>query len=153
MQKTRSKPEPKASEPERHSRRRGTRPDPALARPDFPYTMKLPDGRTLLVEIPGRWVSADRDGSPVFLPDAVRFLDHIRAVAGGSLAQAPSPGYLTALREGLGMTQTEFGETVGVTKLTVSRWERGTLRPGPGPLVEIEKLRKTSLRRGVVIPG
>ncbi|MBI5864073.1 MAG: helix-turn-helix domain-containing protein [Planctomycetes bacterium] len=115
--------------------------------------MKFADGRTLLVEIPGRWVTTDRDGAPLFSPDAVRFLDRIRALAGGSLAQAPSPGYLVALREGLGQTQTEFGEAVGVTKLTVSRWERGTLRPGPGPLVEIEKLRKTAIRRGVVIPG
>lgn len=153
MQTARKKPSPRTSDPERRSRRRGTRPDPKLARPDLPYTMKLPDGRTLLVEVPGRWVSADRDGSPVFSPNAVRFLDRIRAVAGGSLAQAPSPGYLTALREGLGMTQTEFGAAVGVTKLTVSRWERGTLRPGAGPLAEIEKLRKTALRRGVVIPG
>lgn len=135
------------------STRRGTRPNPALARPNFPHTMRLPDGRTLLVEVPGRWVTADRDGTPAFLPDGVRFLDRVRAAFLPVAGRAPSPGYLTALREALGLTQSEFGERVGVDKMTVSRWERGAMRPGAEALAAIEGLRRESLRRGVVVSG
>lgn len=41
------------------------------------------------MEVPGRWVSADRDATPAFEPEAAAFLD-----------RAPSPGYITRLREG-----------------------------------------------------
>src|SRR5688572_25674610 len=97
-------------------RRRGRMPDPKLTQPDFPYTMKLPAGRTLLVEIPGRWMSHDKVYGPVFRPDAVRYLDRIRALAVPLSAskRAPTPGYITALREGLGLTQEEMGLRLGV---------------------------------------
>lgn len=133
--------------------RRGRPPNPALARPDFPYAMKLPDGRVLLVEVPGRWVTADRDGTPAFLPAGVRFLDRVRAVFLPVLDRPPSPGFITALREGLGLTQQQFGEAVGVDKMTVSRWERGALRPGAAARSAIERVRKEALRRGVTVPA
>ncbi len=133
--------------------RRGRRPAETLSRPDFPYTMRLPDGRTLCVEIPGRWVTADRDGTPGFLPEGVRFLDRIRAVFMSALDRPPSPAYITSLREGLGMTQERFGERVGVDKMTVSRWERGTVRPSPTAVQALEKVRKNALHRGVTIPS
>lgn len=132
-------------------RRRGRKPSPRLSRPDLPYTMKLPDGRTLCVEIPGRWVAADRDGAPALLPDGVRFLDRVRAMFLSALDRPPSPGYVTALREGLGLTQKEFGEGVGVDKMTVSRWERGTLRPSSESLAAIEKFRRQAVRKGVTL--
>jgi len=133
-------------------RRRGRPPAAQLANPDFPYTMKLPDGRTLFVEVPGRWMTQDRDGSPAFLPDAVRFLDRIQALA-QRLDRPPSPGFITSLREALGLTQAEFGERIGVDKMTVSRWERGTLRPSEASLAAIAKLRDRATRSGVTIPA
>ena len=133
-------------------KRRGPAPAAALQNPDVPYTMKLKDGRTVYVEIPGRWVERDRDGTPALLPDAVRFLDRIRALA-MMLDRAPSPGYLASLREALGLTQKELGERLGVDKMTVSRWERGTLRPSDESLAALQKLRSEAVRKGVVIPG
>jgi len=131
--------------------RRGRKPAAQLSRPDHPYTMRMADGRTVCVEIPGRWVTTDRSGEPAFLPDGVRFLDRVRAAFTSSLDRAPSPGYITSLREALGMTQAEFGERLNVDKMTVSRWERGTMRPGTAALKAIESLRKKSIRRGVAI--
>jgi DNA-binding XRE family transcriptional regulator len=140
-----------ATKPKRS--RRGTPPNPTLARPNYPYTMRLGDGRTLLVEVPGRWVTADRDGTPAFLPDGVHFLDRVRSAFLSVLDRAPSPGFLTTLREALGLTQREFAARVGVDKMTVSRWERGALRPSREALVVIERVRKEALRRGVALEG
>ncbi len=134
-----------------YKRRRGLPPAKQLGDPDLPYTMKLPDGRTLYVEVPGRWVTTDRDGKPALLPDGVAFLDRVRALA-IRLDRPPSPGYIIALREALGMTQKEFAERIGVDKMTVSRWERGALRPSHESLAVIEQLRKKAVRRGVTIP-
>jgi len=133
-------------------RRRGRPPAAQLSNPDFPYTMKLPDGRTLYVEVPGRWMTQDRDGSPAFLPGAVRFLDRIQALA-QRLDRPPSPGFITSLREALGLTQAEFGERIGVDKMTVSRWERGALRPSDASLAAISELRNRATRSGVTIPA
>ena len=131
--------------------RRGRPRAEQLSNPDLPYTMKLPDGRTLYVEVPGRWVATDRDGQPAFMPQAVDFLDRVRALA-IKLDRPPSPGYITALREALGLTQQEFGERVGVDKMTVSRWERGALRPSDESLEAIENLRRQTVRHSVTIP-
>jgi len=132
-------------------KRRGKSPAAQLSNPDFPYTMKLPDGRTLFVELPGRWVTTDRDGTPAFLPPAVKFLDRVRALA-MKLDRPPSPGFITSLREALGLTQAEFGERIGVDKMTVSRWERGVLRPGDESLTAMSELRNRAASRGVTIP-
>jgi DNA-binding XRE family transcriptional regulator len=113
--------------------------------------MRLPDGRTLCVEVPGRWTTADRDGTPAFLPEGVAFLDRIRALFTSTLDRAPSPGYITRLREALGMTQEQFGDRIGVDKMTVSRWERGTMKPSGPARKAIEKLRKESIRKGVTV--
>lgn len=134
------------------TRRRGRQPAAQLANPDLPYTMKLPDGRMLYVEVPGRWITTDRDGSPAFLPGGVHFLDRVRALA-LTLDRPPSPGFITSLREALGLTQKEFGEQLGVDKMTVSRWERGTLRPSEASLAAVDELRRKAVRRGVTIPA
>lgn len=132
--------------------RRGTPPSPQLNNPDLPYTMKLPDGRTLYVEVPGRWVTKDRDGTPALLLKAVEFLDRVRALA-IKLDRPPSPGFITALRKALGLTQAEFGEQIGVDKMTVSRWERGALRPSDASLAALDALRRKAVQRGVTIPS
>ncbi len=133
-------------------RRRGPKPHESLSRPDVPYTMKLPDGRTLFVEVPGRWTRTDRSGETAFLPEGVRFLDRVRTLA-TKLQRPPSPGFLRTLREALGLTQVEMGERVGVDSMTVSRWERGALRPGESSLEALEGLRRAAVRKGVVLPG
>ncbi len=137
----------------RANRRYGGKPRPAhLSHPDHPYTMKLPDGRILFVEVPGRWVIKDRSGETAFLPPAVRLLDRLRALAMSALERPPSPGYITSLREGLGLTQAEFGEQIGVDKMSVSRWERGTVRPSDASLAAMERIRRAAIRRGVTMP-
>lgn len=134
------------------TKRRGRKPAKHLSNPDLPYTMRLGDGRTLFVEVPGRWVAKDRGGASALKPDAVRFLDRVRALA-TKLDRAPSPGYITSLREALGYTQRQLGEQLGVDKMTVSRWERGTLRPSEQSLEAIQTLRQQAVRRGVTIPS
>jgi DNA-binding transcriptional regulator YiaG len=133
-------------------RRRGRPRNPQLDRPDVPYTMKLPDGRTVYVEVPGRW-TRDVNGYGVgFLPEAVTFLDRVRALA-VKLDRAPSPGYITALREALGLTQAQLGERIGVDRMTVSRWERGELHPSAEPLAALERVRREAVQKGAVIGG
>ncbi|MBI3843929.1 MAG: helix-turn-helix domain-containing protein [Planctomycetes bacterium] len=124
----------------------------AAARPDFPYTMRLPDGRTIYIDVPGRFTAVDRSGEVAFTSEGVRFLDRIRAAA-TPLRHAPTPGYLAALRDALALTQKEMGELIGVNKLTISRWERGTLRPSPESIRALERLRKTAARKGVLVAG
>jgi DNA-binding transcriptional regulator YiaG len=120
---------------------------------DFPFTMKLPDGRRLLIEVPGRWVTVDRDGSPLLTPEAVALLDRVQAAFQSVLSRPLTPAYLRTLREALGLTQKELGEAVGVDSMTVSRWERGEFGPRRGALVRLERLRKAALRRGVAVPA
>ena len=136
------------------SRRRSKRPSArAPAEQDCPYTMRLPDGRTIYVEVPGKWVTRDRSGEIAFLPQAVKLLDHIRVLAMSTLDRPPTPGYIRTLREALGLTQTQMGERVGVDKMTVARWEWGKVRPGRASLAALDGLRKAATRKGVVVPS
>ena len=114
------------------------------------HIMKLPDGRSIFVEVPGRWTVKDRSGKLALVPEGVRFLDQVRALAGNS-RRPPSPGWITCLREALNLTQAEMGARLGVNKVTVSRWERGALRPSDTSLAAIERLRRVAVSRGVVL--
>lgn len=145
-------PRGKPKEPSKRTWRRGRPTNPRLTQPDLPYTMKLPDGRTLYVEVPGRYVVTDRNGEVAFTPAGVRFLDQLRAIA-SPFKESPSPAYITALRESLGMTQTELGEQLGVAKLTVSRWERGQVRPRDKTLDTLKKLVAEAKRKGTLSAG
>ena len=42
-----------------------------------------------------------------------------------------APRTIRSLRKKLGVTQKQFAKKIGYNKLTVSFWERGTLKPGP----------------------
>ena len=117
---------------------------------DVPYTMRLSDGRTLFVLVPGAWCERDVTGELLFKPDAIRFLDRVRALA-IQTPKSPTPGFIRALRESLGLTQVEFGERAGVDSMTISRWERGAVRPGPAAMRALDKLRRDAGRRGTVI--
>jgi DNA-binding transcriptional regulator YiaG len=118
---------------------------------DYPYTIKLPDGRMIYVEIPGRWVTKDRGGETAFLPPAVRLLDRMKVLAMSLTSRPVTPGYLKSLREALGLTQAQMGERAGVDKMTVWRWEQGRLKPSKGSLAALENLRKAAARQGVMI--
>lgn len=118
---------------------------------DYPYTIKLPDGRMIYVEIPGRWVTKDRGGETAFLPPAVRLLDHIKVLAMSLTSRPVTPGYLKTLRSALGLSQTKMGECTGVDKMTVWRWEAGQVKPGRESLAALEKMRRAAVRQGVII--
>lgn len=116
------------------------------------YFFQLGDERTAYVEIPARMIVRDRGGELAFTPEGVRLLDRARALAMGPPA-SPSPAYLATLRGALGLTQQELGRRIGRSKLTVSRWERGTLRPSREALERLYALAGERKRRGGVLAG
>ena len=118
----------------------------------IPYTMKLADGRIVFVEVPRRMVQKDRSGELAFTPDGVQLLDRVRALS-LQPSRAPSPAYLAALRESLGMTQAELGRAIGRDKLTISRWECGSLRPSAESLEKLYSLARRRKQAGVVLAG
>lgn len=118
----------------------------------LPYTIRLPDGGTIFVEMPAKMVRRDRDGSIGFTLEGVRLLDRIRALA-MRMGDHPTPGHIAALRQALGLTQKQLGEKVGVAKLTVSRWERGQIKPGSRSVAALMKLRAQGGRKGVLLPA
>lgn len=117
--------------------------------------MLLSDGRTLCIEIPGRYMTTDRGGETALLPEAVRLVDRAIALTTSlnTPGRPPSPGFIVTLREALGLTQGEFGARIGVDKMTVYRWERGMVRPGGESLAAMEKLRTEAARKGLAITG
>jgi DNA-binding transcriptional regulator YiaG len=116
----------------------------------IPYTLRLPDGRTVFVEVPSSMVRYGRDNTLGFTIAGVKFLDRVRAMA-ADVADVPTPGAIVTLREALGLTQKALGERIGVDKLTVSRWERGQVKPGPDSVKALRKLRRAAAGRGVVV--
>jgi DNA-binding XRE family transcriptional regulator len=122
-----------------------------LSAPGIPYTMRLADGRTVFIEMPARTAVRDRGGELAFTPEGVRFLDRIRALA-SHLEVAPSPAFITALREAADFTQEELGRRIGRHKLTVSRWECGTLHPDREALKQLRRLFQELRKSGMVLP-
>jgi DNA-binding transcriptional regulator YiaG len=51
------------------------------------------------------------------------------------------------IRERLAMTQQEFAVYLGVTVVTVNRWETGDYNPSPMALVLLDKALQDSLRK------
>ena len=136
----------------RATKRRGRPADPALRLRGLPYTMRLQDGRTVFVEIPRRMVASDRSGEPAFTPEGVRFLDRVRSLA-LEPAAPPSPAFLVSLRQALGLTQAELGSRIGRNRLTISRWERGSMRPGDQAIQKLYALARSMKHAGVVLAG
>lgn len=128
---------------------------PPIKRPSdekpMPYLMKLSDGRSLFIEIPADMVRIDRDGSTGFTSAGIRFLDRIRALA-SQMGEKPTPGHIAALRQALDLTQRELGERIGVDKLTVSRWERGEIKPSGDSVARLQALRRKAVAKGVIVP-
>jgi DNA-binding transcriptional regulator YiaG len=115
-----------------------------------PVTIRLNDQRTLFVELPQSMIRRDRDGSIGYTLEGVRFMDKLRALA-MEVPPEPSPGHIAALRDALGMTQKTFGEKLGVDKLTVSRWERGDVKPSPESAKRLKAIRRDAARKGVIV--
>ena len=132
--------------------RRGGRRSAELHAPGVPYTMKLPDGRTLFVEVPGRMAARDRAGQWAFTPEGVRLLDRVRALS-TQPSTPPSPAFLVTLREALGLTQAQLGKLIGRDRLTISRWECGSLRPSPQALEKLYALASKMREAGIVLAG
>ena len=118
---------------------------------DLPYVVSFGEGSMLAINLRAAWLKADRSGQPLLLPPAVRALDRLRAVF--TAQQRLTPGFIISLREAMGLTQSEFGEKVGASKMTVSRWECGRMRPGPAMVSAILKLQAEARRDGVKIDG
>jgi DNA-binding XRE family transcriptional regulator len=120
---------------------------------DYPYVMRLPGQRAIALTIPADWVQLDKTGEMCLRPPAVRWLDKLRALY-SRINTEPTPGFIRVLREAMNLTQEELGRRVGVNKMTVSRWERGAIKPGVQALKSIGKLRNIALRRGLLLePG
>jgi DNA-binding transcriptional regulator YiaG len=118
---------------------------------DLPYVVSLGSGRWLAISLDAAWVKADRIGKPLLLPPAVRALDRLRAVF--AQQAAVTPGFIVSLREVLGLTQSELGRMLHVSKMTVSRWECGRMRPGPAATRAIINLQAQARRSGGQIDG
>ena len=118
---------------------------------DLPYVVPLGRGKMLAIALDAAWVKPDRSGRPLLLPPAVRALDRLRAVFANQ--DKLTPGFIVSLREGMGLTQSEFGLKLGVSKMTVSRWECGRMHPGLAAARAILKLQGHAQREGVKIDG
>jgi len=116
---------------------------------DLPYSILLGEDSMLAVTLRANWLKPDRSGRPLLLPPAIRAIDRLRAVF--TAQETLRPGFIISLREGMGLTQFEFGQKLGVSKMTVSRWECGRMRPGPTTATAIRRLQKDTQRKGVRI--
>jgi DNA-binding transcriptional regulator YiaG len=86
----------------------------------------------------------------LLLPPAVQMLDKIQALA-QPIQGIPTRGHILALREALGLTQKALGEAVGVDKLTVSRWERGEIKPSAASAKRLRQIQNSATKRGVMV--
>ncbi|MDP9172676.1 MAG: helix-turn-helix domain-containing protein [Planctomycetota bacterium] len=118
---------------------------------DLPYIVSFGENGMLAISLRAAWVKADRLGRPLLLPPAVRALDRLRAVF--TAREILTPGFIISLREALGLTQEQFGRKLGVTKMTVSRWECGRMRPGSLMVAAIRRVQGQARRKGVRIDG
>ena len=118
---------------------------------DLPYVVRFGESDMLAISLPAAWLKADRSGRPLLLPPAVRPLDRLRAVFTNQ--QAFTPGFVLSLREAMGLTQEQFGRQLGVSKMTVSRWECGRMRPSRSTAAAIRALQREARRAGIKIDG
>lgn len=118
---------------------------------DLPYVVPLGRRGMLAISLPAEWLKADRSGQPLLLPPAVRVLDRLRATF--TAQEKITPGFIVSLREAMGLTQEQFGRKVRVSKMTVSRWECGRMRPSSSAAAAIRDLQARAQHQGVKIDG
>jgi DNA-binding transcriptional regulator YiaG len=119
-------------------------------KPPYPHVITLRDGRKIYIEIPADWITCDANGETLLLPPAVEMLDKIQALA-QPIENIPTRGHIVALRQALGLTQKALGQAVGVDKLTVSRWERGEVKPSAASAKRLRKIQDAATKRGVTV--
>jgi len=132
--------------------KKSTSPFPKETAAWVPYTMPLPDGRTVFVRVPGRMVEYDRGGEMMFTPEGGRFLDRIQVMAMRT-PSAPSPGYIKTVREALGLTQPAFAKALGRSTVSVKKYEAGDARPGKDVVQRLRHLVDKAAGQGVVLAG
>ena len=118
---------------------------------DLPYVVSLEDGGMLAVSLRAKWLKADKSGQPILLPPAVRALDRLRAVFANQ--RVMTPDFIVSLREAMGLSQSDFGKKLGVSNMTVSRWECGRMGPSAKSASAILALQAKAQREGVKIDG
>jgi putative transcriptional regulator len=118
---------------------------------DLPYVLPFGDRGMLAISLRAAWLKPDRSGQPLLLPPAVRALDRLRAVF--TAQEKITPGFIISLRQAIGLTQQQFGRRLGVSKMTVSRWECGRMQPSPLTAAAIRDLQAKARREGVNIDG
>jgi putative transcriptional regulator len=64
------------------------------------------------------------------------------------IAHADIPRFIRNLRERTGLTQEKFATKLGVTLLTINRWENGRVRPSPLAMQKVEELLRSMGDRG-----
>ena len=111
---------------------------------DLPFAIPGEAGTFLAIQLPADWLKADRSGRPLLLPPAIRIVDRLRATFGAQVS--PTPGFIVSLRGALGLTQEEFGRKLKVSKMTISRWERGRMKPSESAANAIQKLQQRARR-------
>lgn len=116
-----------------------------------PYSIALDEGRQLFVELPaGAWRPARHGDGWSLTPAGGRLIDKLRAMA-EAVPKEPTAGRVKALRSALELTQVQLAERIEVSPLTISRWERGQVRPNTEASRRLERLRRAAGRRGLVI--
>jgi DNA-binding transcriptional regulator YiaG len=118
---------------------------------DLPYIVPFGESGMLAITLRAAWLKPDRSGQPLLLPPAVRALDRLRAMF--TTQEQITPGFIISLREAMGLTQEQFGRKLSVTKMTVSRWECGRMRPSPSTAAAIRNLQTRAKHQGVKIDG
>lgn len=118
---------------------------------DLPYVVPFGEHGMLAITLRAEWLRPDRSGRPLLLPPAVRALDRLRAVFASQ--DKLTPGFIVSLREAMGLTQEQFGRELGVSKMTVSRWECGRMKPGLSTAAAIRDLQARAQNNGVKIDG
>jgi DNA-binding transcriptional regulator YiaG len=118
---------------------------------DLPYAIPAGDGAMLAIRLPAAWIKPDRTGQPLLLPPAVRALDRLRATLADD--EVLTPGFIVSLRGAMRITQQQLARKLNVSKMTVSRWERGTMRPGASAVEAMRGLQRHAQRAGVKVDG
>ncbi len=118
---------------------------------DLPYVVPLGEHGMFAISLRAAWPKADRSGQPLLLPPAVRALDRLRAVF--TTQEKFTPGFIVSLRQAVGLTQEQFARKLGVSKMTVSRWECGRMHPSSSTAATIHHLQARARHKGVKIDG
>jgi|GEM_PF-1044660 len=118
---------------------------------DLPCILPFGETGILAISLRAEWLKADADGNPLLLPPAIRALDRLRATF--ARQSEMTPGFIVSLREAIRLTQEQFANMLGVSKMTVSRWECGRMRPSSSVVASICELQRQAQSEGVKIDG